>query len=152
MHRGNYDILFICILKTAVGSPCTHWIASLLLLLLYLIKMSQFSSFQMNGMIFDTCSALHKNPCILYREWFLDMFLLFYLLILFILVFPYMSEAGSSPNQSPTGWSQSQTQAPAPAQRESALPFNAPEKIKIVSRTVVVTVACWVYSTCFQAP
>lgn len=42
-------------------------------------------------------------------------------------------EAGSSPNQSPTGWSQSQPKAPAPSQRERATSFNTQEKNKIVS-------------------
>uniref|UniRef100_A0A3Q1K011 RAF proto-oncogene serine/threonine-protein kinase n=1 Tax=Anabas testudineus TaxID=64144 RepID=A0A3Q1K011_ANATE len=42
--------------------------------------------------------------------------------------------AGSSPNQSPTGWSQSQSKAPAPAQRERAPSFNAQEKNKIRPR------------------
>uniref|UniRef100_A0A3Q3KEJ0 RAF proto-oncogene serine/threonine-protein kinase n=1 Tax=Monopterus albus TaxID=43700 RepID=A0A3Q3KEJ0_MONAL len=40
--------------------------------------------------------------------------------------------AGSSPNQSPTGWSQSK--APAPAQRERAPSFNTQEKNKIRPR------------------
>ncbi|XP_038578124.1 raf-1 proto-oncogene, serine/threonine kinase a isoform X1 [Micropterus salmoides] len=40
--------------------------------------------------------------------------------------------AGSSPNQSPTGWSQSK--APAPAQRERATSFNTQEKNKIRPR------------------
>ncbi|XP_042264428.1 raf-1 proto-oncogene, serine/threonine kinase a isoform X2 [Thunnus albacares] len=42
--------------------------------------------------------------------------------------------AGSSPNQSPTGWSQSQSKAPAPAQRERAPSFNTQEKNKIRPR------------------
>lgn len=42
-------------------------------------------------------------------------------------------KAGSSPNQSPTGWSQSQSKGPAPAQRERAPSFNTQEKNKIVS-------------------
>ncbi|GAA6216424.1 RAF proto-oncogene serine/threonine-protein kinase isoform X3 [Lates japonicus] len=42
--------------------------------------------------------------------------------------------AGSSPNQSPTGWSQSQSKAPAPAQRERAPSFNTHEKNKIRPR------------------
>ncbi|XP_018556572.1 raf-1 proto-oncogene, serine/threonine kinase a isoform X3 [Lates calcarifer] len=42
--------------------------------------------------------------------------------------------AGSSPNQSPTGWSQSQCKAPAPAQRERAPSFNTHEKNKIRPR------------------
>uniref|UniRef100_A0A672J926 RAF proto-oncogene serine/threonine-protein kinase n=1 Tax=Salarias fasciatus TaxID=181472 RepID=A0A672J926_SALFA len=42
--------------------------------------------------------------------------------------------AGSSPNQSPTGWSQSQSKAPAPAQRERATSFNTQEKNKIRPR------------------
>uniref|UniRef100_A0A3Q0R2R3 RAF proto-oncogene serine/threonine-protein kinase n=1 Tax=Amphilophus citrinellus TaxID=61819 RepID=A0A3Q0R2R3_AMPCI len=41
--------------------------------------------------------------------------------------------AGSSPNQSPTGWTQSQSKTPAPAQRERAPSFNTQEKNKIVS-------------------
>uniref|UniRef100_A0A671W2V7 RAF proto-oncogene serine/threonine-protein kinase n=1 Tax=Sparus aurata TaxID=8175 RepID=A0A671W2V7_SPAAU len=41
-------------------------------------------------------------------------------------------EAGSSPSQSPTGWSQSK--APAPAQRERATSFNTQEKNKIRPR------------------
>lgn len=40
--------------------------------------------------------------------------------------------AGSSPNQSPTGWTQSKT--PAPAQRERAPSFNTQEKNKIRPR------------------
>ncbi|KAM4610927.1 raf-1 proto-oncogene, serine/threonine kinase a isoform 1-T1 [Polymixia lowei] len=40
--------------------------------------------------------------------------------------------AGSSPSQSPTGWSQSKT--PAPAQRERAMSFNTQEKNKIRPR------------------
>ncbi|XP_045911611.1 raf-1 proto-oncogene, serine/threonine kinase a isoform X1 [Micropterus dolomieu] len=40
--------------------------------------------------------------------------------------------AGSSPSQSPTGWSQSK--APAPAQRERATSFNTQEKNKIRPR------------------
>lgn len=39
--------------------------------------------------------------------------------------------AGSSPNQSPTGWNQSKT--PPPAQKERAPPFSSQEKNKIVS-------------------
>ncbi|KAM9829704.1 raf-1 proto-oncogene, serine/threonine kinase a isoform X2 [Syngnathus typhle] len=42
--------------------------------------------------------------------------------------------AGSSPAQSPTGWSQSQAKSPAPAQRERATSFNTQEKIKIRPR------------------
>ncbi|KAF7668085.1 hypothetical protein LDENG_00033830 [Lucifuga dentata] len=42
--------------------------------------------------------------------------------------------AGSSPNQSPTGWCQSQSKAPAPAQRERAPSFNTQEKNKIRPR------------------
>uniref|UniRef100_A0A4W6EU31 RAF proto-oncogene serine/threonine-protein kinase n=1 Tax=Lates calcarifer TaxID=8187 RepID=A0A4W6EU31_LATCA len=42
--------------------------------------------------------------------------------------------SGSSPNQSPTGWSQSQCKAPAPAQRERAPSFNTHEKNKIRPR------------------
>lgn len=42
--------------------------------------------------------------------------------------------AGSSPNQSPTGWSQSQSRVPAPAQRERAPSFNTQEKNKIRPR------------------
>ncbi|XP_051914477.1 raf-1 proto-oncogene, serine/threonine kinase a isoform X2 [Hippocampus zosterae] len=42
--------------------------------------------------------------------------------------------AGSSPNQSPTGWSQSQAKIPAPAQRERATSFNTQEKNKIRPR------------------
>uniref|UniRef100_A0A8C5D5Y2 RAF proto-oncogene serine/threonine-protein kinase n=1 Tax=Gouania willdenowi TaxID=441366 RepID=A0A8C5D5Y2_GOUWI len=42
-------------------------------------------------------------------------------------------EAGSSPNQSPTGWSQSQPKPPAPSQRERVTAFNTQEKNKIVS-------------------
>nr|QCT83298.1 RAF proto-oncogene serine/threonine-protein kinase [Channa argus x Channa maculata] len=42
--------------------------------------------------------------------------------------------AGSSPNQSPTDWSQSQSKAPAPAQRERAPSFSAQEKNKIRPR------------------
>ncbi|XP_056895801.1 raf-1 proto-oncogene, serine/threonine kinase a isoform X3 [Takifugu flavidus] len=42
--------------------------------------------------------------------------------------------AGSSPNQSPTGWSQSQSKAPAPSQRERATSFNTQEKNKIRPR------------------
>ncbi|KAK2851623.1 hypothetical protein Q5P01_007899 [Channa striata] len=42
--------------------------------------------------------------------------------------------AGSSPNQSPTGWAQSQAKAPAPAQRERAPSFSAQEKNKIRPR------------------
>ncbi|XP_040907627.1 raf-1 proto-oncogene, serine/threonine kinase a isoform X2 [Toxotes jaculatrix] len=42
--------------------------------------------------------------------------------------------AGSSPSQSPTGWSQSQCKAPAPAQRERAPSFNTQEKNKIRPR------------------
>lgn len=42
--------------------------------------------------------------------------------------------AGSSPNQSPTGWSQSQSKGPAPAQRERAPSFNTQEKNKIRPR------------------
>lgn len=41
-------------------------------------------------------------------------------------------EAGSSPNQSPTGWSSPQSKAPAPSQRERATSFNTQEKNKIV--------------------
>uniref|UniRef100_A0A3P9DKI8 RAF proto-oncogene serine/threonine-protein kinase n=1 Tax=Maylandia zebra TaxID=106582 RepID=A0A3P9DKI8_9CICH len=41
--------------------------------------------------------------------------------------------AGSSPNQSPTGWTQSQSKTPAPAQRERAPSLNTQDKIKIVS-------------------
>ncbi|XP_018556573.1 raf-1 proto-oncogene, serine/threonine kinase a isoform X4 [Lates calcarifer] len=43
-------------------------------------------------------------------------------------------DSGSSPNQSPTGWSQSQCKAPAPAQRERAPSFNTHEKNKIRPR------------------
>ncbi|XP_031172448.1 raf-1 proto-oncogene, serine/threonine kinase a isoform X2 [Sander lucioperca] len=42
--------------------------------------------------------------------------------------------AGSSPSQSPTGWSQPQSKAPAPAQRERAPSFNTQEKNKIRPR------------------
>ncbi|KAF3697081.1 RAF proto-oncogene serine/threonine-protein kinase [Channa argus] len=42
--------------------------------------------------------------------------------------------AGSSPNQSPTDWSQSQSKAPAPAQRERAPSSSAQEKNKIRPR------------------
>ncbi|KAM3872474.1 raf-1 proto-oncogene, serine/threonine kinase a isoform 4-T4 [Diretmus argenteus] len=42
--------------------------------------------------------------------------------------------AGSSPCQSPTGWSQSQAKTPAPAQRERATSFNTQEKNKIRPR------------------
>uniref|UniRef100_A0AAQ6A068 RAF proto-oncogene serine/threonine-protein kinase n=1 Tax=Amphiprion ocellaris TaxID=80972 RepID=A0AAQ6A068_AMPOC len=42
--------------------------------------------------------------------------------------------SGSSPNQSPTGWSQSQSKVPAPAQRERAPSFNTQEKNKIRPR------------------
>uniref|UniRef100_A0A667ZWF7 RAF proto-oncogene serine/threonine-protein kinase n=1 Tax=Myripristis murdjan TaxID=586833 RepID=A0A667ZWF7_9TELE len=42
--------------------------------------------------------------------------------------------AGSSPSQSPTGWSQSQSKTPAPAQRERATSFNTQEKNKIRPR------------------
>ncbi|CAN9515388.1 unnamed protein product [Ophioblennius macclurei] len=42
--------------------------------------------------------------------------------------------AGSSPNQSPTGWTQPQSKAPAPAQRERATTFNTQEKNKIRPR------------------
>uniref|UniRef100_A0A665VS72 RAF proto-oncogene serine/threonine-protein kinase n=1 Tax=Echeneis naucrates TaxID=173247 RepID=A0A665VS72_ECHNA len=42
--------------------------------------------------------------------------------------------AGSSPSQSPTGWSHSQSKAPAPAQRERAPSFNTQEKNKIRPR------------------
>uniref|UniRef100_A0A4W6ET56 RAF proto-oncogene serine/threonine-protein kinase n=1 Tax=Lates calcarifer TaxID=8187 RepID=A0A4W6ET56_LATCA len=45
-----------------------------------------------------------------------------------------VGSAGSSPNQSPTGWSQSQCKAPAPAQRERAPSFNTHEKNKIRPR------------------
>uniref|UniRef100_A0A665VRA7 RAF proto-oncogene serine/threonine-protein kinase n=1 Tax=Echeneis naucrates TaxID=173247 RepID=A0A665VRA7_ECHNA len=41
---------------------------------------------------------------------------------------------GSSPSQSPTGWSHSQSKAPAPAQRERAPSFNTQEKNKIRPR------------------
>uniref|UniRef100_A0AAQ5Z6M4 RAF proto-oncogene serine/threonine-protein kinase n=1 Tax=Amphiprion ocellaris TaxID=80972 RepID=A0AAQ5Z6M4_AMPOC len=44
------------------------------------------------------------------------------------------SPSGSSPNQSPTGWSQSQSKVPAPAQRERAPSFNTQEKNKIRPR------------------
>uniref|UniRef100_A0A3Q1EW49 RAF proto-oncogene serine/threonine-protein kinase n=1 Tax=Acanthochromis polyacanthus TaxID=80966 RepID=A0A3Q1EW49_9TELE len=43
-----------------------------------------------------------------------------------------VGSAGSSPNQSPTGWSQSKV--PAPAQRERAPSFNTQEKNKIRPR------------------
>uniref|UniRef100_A0A8C5FYY5 RAF proto-oncogene serine/threonine-protein kinase n=1 Tax=Gouania willdenowi TaxID=441366 RepID=A0A8C5FYY5_GOUWI len=43
-------------------------------------------------------------------------------------------EAGSSPNQSPTGWSQSQPKPPAPSQRERVTAFNTQEKNKIRPR------------------
>ncbi|XP_028309811.1 raf-1 proto-oncogene, serine/threonine kinase a isoform X2 [Gouania willdenowi] len=42
--------------------------------------------------------------------------------------------AGSSPNQSPTGWSQSQPKPPAPSQRERVTAFNTQEKNKIRPR------------------
>ncbi|XP_024149410.1 raf-1 proto-oncogene, serine/threonine kinase a isoform X2 [Oryzias melastigma] len=42
--------------------------------------------------------------------------------------------AGSSPNQSPTGWSHSQSKTPTPAQRERAPSFNTQEKNKIRPR------------------
>uniref|UniRef100_A0A8D3BH87 RAF proto-oncogene serine/threonine-protein kinase n=1 Tax=Scophthalmus maximus TaxID=52904 RepID=A0A8D3BH87_SCOMX len=42
--------------------------------------------------------------------------------------------SGSSPNQSPTGWSQSQAKAPAPAQRERAPSPKTHEKNKIRPR------------------
>lgn len=42
--------------------------------------------------------------------------------------------AGSSPSQSPTGWSQPPSKAPAPAQRERAPSFNTHEKNKIRPR------------------
>ncbi|XP_071401011.1 raf-1 proto-oncogene, serine/threonine kinase a isoform X2 [Centroberyx affinis] len=42
--------------------------------------------------------------------------------------------AGSSPSQSPTGWSQAQSKIPAPAQRERVLSFNTQEKNKIRPR------------------
>ncbi|XP_059189883.1 raf-1 proto-oncogene, serine/threonine kinase a isoform X1 [Centropristis striata] len=42
--------------------------------------------------------------------------------------------AGSSPSQSPTGWSQPPSKAPAPAQRERAPSFNTQEKNKIRPR------------------
>ncbi|KAM9786084.1 raf-1 proto-oncogene, serine/threonine kinase a [Neosynchiropus ocellatus] len=42
--------------------------------------------------------------------------------------------AGSSPSQSPTGWSQSQSKAPAPAHRERVPSFNTQEKNKIRPR------------------
>uniref|UniRef100_A0A3P9JDP6 RAF proto-oncogene serine/threonine-protein kinase n=1 Tax=Oryzias latipes TaxID=8090 RepID=A0A3P9JDP6_ORYLA len=42
--------------------------------------------------------------------------------------------AGSSPNQSPTGWSHSQSKTPTPAQRERAPSFTAQEKNKIKPR------------------
>uniref|UniRef100_A0A8C9X432 RAF proto-oncogene serine/threonine-protein kinase n=1 Tax=Sander lucioperca TaxID=283035 RepID=A0A8C9X432_SANLU len=42
--------------------------------------------------------------------------------------------SGSSPSQSPTGWSQPQSKAPAPAQRERAPSFNTQEKNKIRPR------------------
>ncbi|XP_039657439.1 raf-1 proto-oncogene, serine/threonine kinase a isoform X3 [Perca fluviatilis] len=42
--------------------------------------------------------------------------------------------AGSSPSQSPTGWSQPQSKAPAPAQRERVPSFNTQEKNKIRPR------------------
>ncbi|KAG7520324.1 hypothetical protein JOB18_027226 [Solea senegalensis] len=42
--------------------------------------------------------------------------------------------AGSSPNQSPTGWTQSQSKAPAPDKRERAPSFNTHEKNKIRPR------------------
>ncbi|XP_023010679.1 raf-1 proto-oncogene, serine/threonine kinase a isoform X2 [Maylandia zebra] len=42
--------------------------------------------------------------------------------------------AGSSPNQSPTGWTQSQSKTPAPAQRERAPSLNTQDKIKIRPR------------------
>ncbi|XP_078144633.1 raf-1 proto-oncogene, serine/threonine kinase a isoform X1 [Centroberyx gerrardi] len=42
--------------------------------------------------------------------------------------------AGSSPSQSPTGWSQAQSRIPAPAQRERATSFNTQEKNKIRPR------------------
>ncbi|XP_061591796.1 raf-1 proto-oncogene, serine/threonine kinase a isoform X1 [Cololabis saira] len=42
--------------------------------------------------------------------------------------------AGSSPNQSPTGWSHSQSKAPAPDRRERVPSFNTQEKNKIRPR------------------
>ncbi|XP_033982364.1 raf-1 proto-oncogene, serine/threonine kinase a isoform X1 [Trematomus bernacchii] len=42
--------------------------------------------------------------------------------------------SGSSPSQSPTGWSQPPSKAPAPNQRERALSFNTQEKNKIRPR------------------
>uniref|UniRef100_H3D504 RAF proto-oncogene serine/threonine-protein kinase n=1 Tax=Tetraodon nigroviridis TaxID=99883 RepID=H3D504_TETNG len=42
--------------------------------------------------------------------------------------------AGSSPNQSPTGWSQSHSKAPAPSQRERATSFNTQGEHKIRPR------------------
>uniref|UniRef100_A0A3Q3LKM2 RAF proto-oncogene serine/threonine-protein kinase n=1 Tax=Labrus bergylta TaxID=56723 RepID=A0A3Q3LKM2_9LABR len=47
---------------------------------------------------------------------------------------PLGYSSGSSPNQSPTGWSQSHSKAPAPAQRERATSFNTQEKNKIRPR------------------
>uniref|UniRef100_A0A8C9XAE6 RAF proto-oncogene serine/threonine-protein kinase n=1 Tax=Sander lucioperca TaxID=283035 RepID=A0A8C9XAE6_SANLU len=43
-------------------------------------------------------------------------------------------DSGNSPSQSPTGWSQPQSKAPAPAQRERAPSFNTQEKNKIRPR------------------
>lgn len=50
-----------------------------------------------------------------------------------ILFLRCIHEAGSSPSQSPTGWTHSQSKTPAPAQRERAPSFNTQEKNKIVS-------------------
>uniref|UniRef100_A0A8C5D727 RAF proto-oncogene serine/threonine-protein kinase n=1 Tax=Gouania willdenowi TaxID=441366 RepID=A0A8C5D727_GOUWI len=46
----------------------------------------------------------------------------------------YYRQTGSSPNQSPTGWSQSQPKPPAPSQRERVTAFNTQEKNKIRPR------------------
>lgn len=49
-------------------------------------------------------------------------------------------EAGSSPNQVPTGWTQSQSKTPAPAQRERAPSLNTQDKkAQIVSYGVFLS-------------
>lgn len=56
----------------------------------------------------------------------------YHILYLFILLYILQTPAaGSSPNQSPTGWNQSKT--PPPAQKERASSFSSQEKNKIVS-------------------
>lgn len=47
--------------------------------------------------------------------------------------------ASSSPNQSPTGWRQ--TNIPAPAQRERAPSVNMQDKVKIVSSVFIQLVS-----------